>query len=933
MCNRNFFAVDVDVLTDASLAHRVQALAFEHLGHTDFIRVGRAPKRLLVYRQCLFYRPETRTFEAAVRSVSFKGETGNGDGLEILSGGRQFTAYGIHADTGQTYQWVGECNPLDDTPSGAPLVTQEQVDTFIASVREIMPLVAPSGTGKANDTTRVVDAQGKVIDGRESLLRDCVWKAAVDLKAAATPLTADAVASLGWQIFCEQASLDDSKYSFDSAKDKARVLVRRINDGRVKLPDHLQSVTVTYPGNETRTSQQARERLAIGFDAFLHRAAEWSAADEGILPPVHAIRVTTGVGKTRIAARTIAENRLVNVFFAVPTHRLGDDIAEQFAAQGLMPRVYRGRAAKNPSTPTEQMCANLAQVKLAIEAGVPVATGCCRHKPKGRAERRCKFYDTCAYQRQLRGPQPDVWIGAHELLFHTPPFGKINTVFVDESFWQDGIRQPRDIALAEIERPLIPPREKEVEGAELEDLRKILAKALSQQEADGGVRRSTLQGIGGDMCTDAISLEWKLAERPKIWPGMSAAAMKSAAKDISSVRRAKQMSGIWGAVRESLESDIAVSGRITLATNKDGERVVKTRGTVPVREHWQAPTMVMDATLPDLSILQTYYPQAEVVADIAADMPHVRIRQVLKSPTAARRLISTRSDINRKALRRYILQRWLETDRLTMLVIAQQAYEQWLAASGMPEGIRIEHFNNIAGLDRHKDVRSLILIGRTIPRPEAVEGFAAALTGVEPTKARVQPNGTSWYDRVTRGIRRPDGTGTAVECDQHPDPTAEAVRWQICEAELVQALGRGRGVNRTAATPLDIDILADVCLPLTVHEVCQWEAPPEVVEMMAEGIALTSLVDMAKAWPAIWPNERAARRTLESLQGLCPDVQPEAPNRRTNSLIRVYQGLCPDVRSSEYQLAGPKLHRRERPCPRLRGWRASWAPQQARRRA
>src|SRR5262249_54969105 len=154
--------------------------------------------------------------------------------------------------------------------------------------------------------------------------------------------------------------------------------------------------------------------------------------------------------------------------------------------------------------------------------------------------------------------------------------------------------------------------------------------------------------------------------------------------------------------------------------------------------------------------------------DIEADMPHVRVRQVLKSPTAARRLISTASDINRKAIRRYILQRWLETDRLPMLVVAQQAYEQWLAASPMPEGIRIEHFNDIAGLDRHKDVRSLILIGRTTPRPEAIEGFAAALTGAEPTKAKVQPNGTSWYDRVTRGIRRPDGTGAAVECDQHP---------------------------------------------------------------------------------------------------------------------------------------------------------------------
>src|SRR5262245_2745357 len=154
VCNRDYLAVDIDILSTAHLAHCVHALACAHLGHTDFIRVGKAPKRLLVYRQRLFYQPESRIFEAAVRSVSFKSETGNGDGLEILSNGKQFTAYGIHPDTGLPYQWIGECNPLDDTPSDAPLVNQEQVDSFIDAVREIMPLVAPSGTGKANDTAR-----------------------------------------------------------------------------------------------------------------------------------------------------------------------------------------------------------------------------------------------------------------------------------------------------------------------------------------------------------------------------------------------------------------------------------------------------------------------------------------------------------------------------------------------------------------------------------------------------------------------------------------------------------------------------------------------------------------------------------------------------------------------------------------------------------
>ena len=60
------------------------------------------------------------------------------------------------------------------------------------------------------------------------------------------------------------------------------------------------------------------------------------------------------------------------------------------------------------------------------------------------------------------------------------------------------------------------------------------------------------------------------------------------------------------------------------------------------------------------------------------------------------------------------------------------------------------------------------------------------------------------------------GNGVAVEGPYHPDPRAEAVRRAICEAQLVQAIGRGRGVNRTDANPLQIDILTNAVLPLSL---------------------------------------------------------------------------------------------------------------------
>src|SRR5262249_1178972 len=153
-------------------------------------------------------------------------------------------------------------------------------------------------------------------------------------------------------------------------------------------------------------------------------------------------------------------------------------------------------------------------------------------------------------------------------------------------------------------------------------------------------------------------------------------------------------------------------------------------------------------------------------------------------------------------------EKWLKPDERErekqLKALGQKKYEKWKRMRSLPDNIFVEHFNAIAGLDNFKDVRLLILIGRVIPGPEVAETDAGGLSGAQPQKL---PHG-KWYRKVRRGIRRPDGSGVAVDCDEHPDPMAEMVRFQLCECEMVQAIGRGRGINRTAETPLDIDIVA-----------------------------------------------------------------------------------------------------------------------------
>src|SRR5262249_28896022 len=141
--------------------------------------------------------------------------------------------------------------------------------------------------------------------------------------------------------------------------------------------------------------------------------------------------------------------------------------------------------------------------------------------------------------------------------------------------------------------------------------------------------------------------------------------------------------------------------------------------------------------------------------------------------------------------------------------------------------------------------------------------------------------------QTTRSIRLRDGSGIATKGDQHPDPEVETVRYQIHEAELVQALGRARAIHRTAATPLNVELLFDTCLPITVDKVEHWEVPNPLIETAVDGVMLTSPHDLVKLWPKLWRNRKAAYRSITAGVPNLPNFEP-----------------------IEYQLAGPKMKKR-----------------------
>ena len=185
------------------------------LGDTPFARVGRAPKMMLIYRAG--EPTATRRFKAA---------QGDDDGIEILGNGAQFVAYGSHQDTGRPYQWVGDMAPPRPGHSTRRRSPRRRSKRFSIGVHAIMPLASNAGntggtrgTGKGFGTV-VRDADGMVIDGRETFLARCTGSPP---RGPSQPgHSVRTIATAAWTQFSAEADLSDGNGNRRTRRKKPR---------------------------------------------------------------------------------------------------------------------------------------------------------------------------------------------------------------------------------------------------------------------------------------------------------------------------------------------------------------------------------------------------------------------------------------------------------------------------------------------------------------------------------------------------------------------------------------------------------------------------------------------------------------------------------------------------------------------------------------
>lgn len=120
-------AIDIDA-EDEGLAEQFKQWCFENLGPA-LVRVGAAPKTLLVYRAA-------ESGWSKGHSATFSDVFGGKNLLEVLSCGQQFVAYHVHPDTGRPYQWVGD-GAVDTAAVALTTVTLAQVELAVQAFNDM----------------------------------------------------------------------------------------------------------------------------------------------------------------------------------------------------------------------------------------------------------------------------------------------------------------------------------------------------------------------------------------------------------------------------------------------------------------------------------------------------------------------------------------------------------------------------------------------------------------------------------------------------------------------------------------------------------------------------------------------------------------------------------------------------------------------------
>jgi hypothetical protein len=656
---------------------------------------------------------------------------------------------------------------------------------------------------------------------------------------------------------------------------------------RVTIEQHMQDAIRFH---EEAAEAQSKPAEAQGNPLDFNRPAE---------PNHSAIRITTGAGKSEAtraaAARYVCEAKKRGiphrVAVYVPTHRLGDEARQRFPAD-ISTALLQSRKANDLAT-GEPLCLNLAAVEAAEAIGADVEQAACRKGRRGADPILCPFYNQCGYQRQKEAAkQADIVFAAHQYLFGPPEVltKNVGVVVIDESFWQSGLLFPKlAVDGLDAELPEFPVRDHDGkknsdDTHHLADLIERLKSAVKASPVGEYLTKAALLAAGllpankyedGSGAT-AAKLEWRRKVDVGLLPGAGEETYRRRAKQFGFLGQLPKRAAMWRAVEELLSGPDDATGqlRTELRTTADGSVLyLKLNGRRDIHERIvEMPVIALDATL-NLDIVKQFFPRMNLALDLEVQAPHERVTQVVGLPVGkaslsklepGKRRPQEEQRVANKRERLLKVVRRLAAGRPCVVITNLELTRLF---DGAGENIEVGHYNAIEGIDRWRNVDVLITIGRPLPSHRPVEEMAAALTGKPvslPEHPAAGPRGQpQQMIEVNKPVRLKSGAEWVVACRVFEVPEAELIRQAVTEAAVVQAIGRARGVNRSAANPVEVYmVLHDTVVPVAVDAVVEFgDLEPTKIDLMIErGLVPQWGADAAKLYPDLWPTAQAAQK-------------------------------------------------------------------------
>ncbi|MFK8034178.1 MAG: bifunctional DNA primase/polymerase, partial [Hyphomicrobiales bacterium] len=288
------------------------------------------------------------------------------------------------------------------------------------------------------------------------------------------------------------------------------------------------------------------------------------------------------------------------------------------------------------------------------------------------------------------------------------------------------------------------------------------------------------------------------------------------------------------------------------------------------------PTLTIDATPPCSEILESVSSIfSQSVADISVSTPNQHLSIITGTPTSRKQMESDQTireictSIEVDTLRH-------EDNFEKVLVITHMKYVEFIKKY-LPESVTVKHYRSLRGIDAYKDFEVCYCVGAPLKSDDVVQAEFETFMG---------ESGVGESGLKTRFIETRGGKLHALGTRGFENEVADSLYSGDVQNELLQCVGRLRGVSRTSDNPCRIVVLADVVLPNTeIDEVFMWQrwaaGPYDIME--AYGVFTESPAVLMRLLPRVFASEKIARNaiviskaTIEHFQSKsrCVNIRP-----------------------------------------------------------